>query len=819
MGHLRRRPAVLGIAADGKLQVLAERSGRMKFEWSLAGQQDPAGGAGFVVALPPSPLSRLRIDLPPELAPAVDHGVVTEDGPTMLRTVPDRGFRRWRIELGGWPGCRLRLAKAGGEEARPQAIVASQSSTYDFSPRGLELTVALNVEGRREPLRALELVLDPGLELVHASLDDVPLAWNMAASQGEKALRATIEVPPPLQEGAAKLRLRAIAPLSMGGDWKLPRIVVTGAACRLSTARLSVAAPLCIQRLQTHGCRQVGMAPATTTTMSAWCPTWGPSVSAETAAPSRSTAADKSAVASGNPKVAAGEQLDFETFAADAAIEVRLGQRPTEVQAVSATATVLGQGKMSSRVAVDFRTAEGPVFSLSADVSPNWTIDSIESQPTDALDDWSTDRGAPGAPAGGSRVGGTQKLSVRLVRPLAAARPLRLIASARRLYAFPGKNLGIDDLVPLHFTGLAESKRWIDLRASGANELRLTAGDRSHRGDIKELTAAELDLFAEPPGDWLFREDGGASSLRLSLESRRPAYSSAIRVEAVAGDGFLAENYSFVCTPSKSAPVDRIVVHFTGHRDIPLTWTVEGLEEKRFAARRWSAQQEALAGLTADEEAWDVTFRRPRSVETTIRASRKTRLGGPVAVSLASLPDAARQDAMLIVRSLGPQVVRIKTRRLQSLPTEAASTEQLQTARATYRYEPRTEAMPQTEPAIVLTSMSNPSPTAWVWDCTVHSRFATDGAADHVVSYNIQNAGRRQIHLALPAPLARSDVHGIWVNDRPAAAFSQPSPPAPLPEGEGSKISPPLPLGEGRGEGSAGGVQLTIRSASRPEVH
>ena len=40
-------PAVLGITGDGKLQVLAERSGQMKFDWSLAGQRDAAGGVSF----------------------------------------------------------------------------------------------------------------------------------------------------------------------------------------------------------------------------------------------------------------------------------------------------------------------------------------------------------------------------------------------------------------------------------------------------------------------------------------------------------------------------------------------------------------------------------------------------------------------------------------------------------------------------------------------------------------------------------------------------------------------------------------------------
>ena len=218
--------------------------------------------------------------------------------------------------------------------------------------------------------------------------------------------------------------------------------------------------PLCVERLETHGCRQTAAAAL---------------------------------------KPAGGEQLDFENFASDARIDLSLAQRPTEVQAVAATATVLGQGKMSSRVAADFRTALGPVFSLKADVLPNWTIDSVQSQPADALDDWTLDRS-----------GGGSKLSIRLARPLSSSRPLRLVVLARRLYAVPGRNLGIDDVVPLRFSGLSESKQWVDLRASAPNELRLSGGDRLRRVEAKDLTASDLDLFSEPPGDVLFRDDAGA---------------------------------------------------------------------------------------------------------------------------------------------------------------------------------------------------------------------------------------------------------------------------------------------------------------------
>ena len=299
----------------------------------------------------------------------------------------------------------------------------------------------------REPLRKITLGLDPSLELVEVAAGDESLAWAAATARGSKPRQVTIELPPSLQIGGAKLTLRAIAPLSMGGSWKLPRILFEGVAFRSSTIRLAVPSPLCAEHLETHGCRQTAVAAL---------------------------------------KAPAGEQLDFDSFAADAGIDLSLSQRPTEIQAVSATTTRIGQGKMSSRVATDFRTGGGPVFLLEADVLPNWTIDSVESRPIDGLDDWTLDRS-----------GGTARLSIRLARPLSSARPLRLIVSARRLYAFPGRNLGIDDFVPLRFVGLAESKRWVDLSASGGNELQFTSGDHLRRTDVKDLTAAELDPFED----------------------------------------------------------------------------------------------------------------------------------------------------------------------------------------------------------------------------------------------------------------------------------------------------------------------------------
>ena len=780
-------PVALGMSSDGRLQVLAERGGQMKFDWSLAGQEDAAGGVVFDVALPPSPVSCLRIELPAESAPTVDRGVLSDEGPvekveSQMSKVEGPRFRhssfdfshsphRWRIELGGWAGCRLRIGKKGSDEARRQVVLANRSTVYNLSLRGVDVAVQLNIasgapDAHREPLRKVTLDLEPSLELLEVAAGDQPLSWTAVSEEKVESQmsnveglwfrhssfdlrhsplrRFDVELSSPQQNGAVQLRFRAVAPLSMPDAWKLPRIFIDGVVCRTDTVRLAVSSPLCIAGLTPHGCRQTAVTAL---------------------------------------KSAAGEQLDFEAFDPEAGLELSLCQRPTEVQAVSATATVLGQGKMSSRVATDFSTAEGPVFALEADVLRRWTIDAVESQPADALDDWTLE----------NRDGGT-KLSIRLAHPLTSVRPLRLIVSARRLYAVPGRNLEIDDVVPLRFAAPVTSRRLVDIRASGPNELRVAAGGTRStkyppwRVDVKELTAADLDLFAEPPGDLLLHDDaatrtrdpragtpvpaGYPAALRFSVEARKPTYAAVIGVEAILGGGMLEENYTLVCTPVKSAPVDHLVVHFAGRRGDPLHWSVAGADESRFTARRWTTAQESAAGLSADEEAWDIAFRNPQSARIEVHAMRKTKISGPLPLCLASLPDAASQQATLTVRSLGRQAVQIRTHRLTPLPAETVPAGQIQTVRASFQYDPRSETTPQAEPAIVLTTIDSESPAAWVWDCDIHSQYAADGAGEHTVTYLIQTAGSRQIDLKLPAPLVRRDLHGVWINDKPTTAFT-----------------------------------------------
>ena len=141
---------------------------------------------------------------------------------------------------------------------------------------------------------------------------------------------------------------------------------------------------------------------------------------------------------------------------------------PPSCRPSAATATALGQGKMSSRVAADFRTDEGPVFGLDADVLPHWTIDSVESQPADALDDWTLEN------RGGAR----------LVHPSDAPPDRR---SATAVDRFGAATLCFSRPQPGHrrrrAAALCRAGRsrggWSISAPAAPNELRVTAGRAS----------------------------------------------------------------------------------------------------------------------------------------------------------------------------------------------------------------------------------------------------------------------------------------------------------------------------------------------------
>jgi hypothetical protein len=720
-------PATLGCGGDGKLQALVERAGRLQWQWSLHGRTDTTETLAFQIELPAAAINRFTVDLPNALIPVVDRAVV------LGATPAGAGVSRWQIELGGHSRFRLRLAPADGADRRPRLAQVRQSMVYDLSLRGVDIAAQFRVEAHREPLSQLTFTLDPSLRLISALLGDASAAWSVAPSASGDRTQLVLTLPEPIREGVGVVRLKATCPLVLDQPWKLPRIVPEGTFWQEGGAVLLAPEPLVIERLVPLDCRQSGFAAL--------------------------------------PAPRQGESSQFEYFGPQASVELLLAEHSAPLQSTSGIATELGGGKMTSRVVTDFHAGDAPRFSLEAKVAPQWTIDSLESQPAEALDDWDL-----------QRQGDWRKLAVRLAKPLTPTRPVRLVIVARRLYAAPGRNLGLEDVVPLRFLPADGGKRLVTVFAAGPFELKIAGAERLKCLTAQSLDAAEMDLFGKAPGELLFRDDGTAG-LQISLESRRATYAGSVRSEACAVGDVIQENYLFSCLPPKSGGVDRVLVRFSHRRNVAPRWSLANDDEPP-AARQWSAEQQAAAGRPPEEETWELTFPRPRTDPLVIRASRETKPSGPQAVSLATLPDVTSQECTLVLRSLGPRPLEISSNRLKPIANAAAPPGQYQTVRGTYRYDPSRDATSLGEPAVVVALVPVPPlPLCWVWNCELQSQFAADGTGQHLISYRLQNAGASHVALTLPPPLTRQDVRGLWIDGSPApsvrqyAALGAPSPP------------------------------------------
>ena len=437
-----------------------------------------------------------------------------------------------------------------------------------------------------------------------------------------------------------------------------------------------------------------------------------------------------------------------------------LAERPAVLQVRTATATELGDGKLSSRVAAEFRTAEATQFSLTARLSRGWTVDSVESSPADVLEDWTFERQE-----------GQRKLTVRLAKALTPGRPVRLVVMARRLYVSPGQDLGLDDLRRSVFLAAADEQPLVTVRAGGQFQLKLAGAEKLSRLDPAQLDPVEIDLLAEPPGELLFHNDSGAAGLKVALENRKPGYAAVLQVEACAGDETLRENYRLRCTPPPAVRVDRLVVRFSHRRDAPLRWSL-GTDEQAISARRWSIEEQLSAGRPPEEETWELSFRRPRSRPFEVRAHPHFQACRPAAGQSGFAAGGERRASDTGAAGGGDEVAGDQEPSAHGHSHRSGPARPMpDSVRAAYRYDPLRDATAAPEPPLLLwTTEASCTPRSWVWHGELQSHYLPDGTGQHLADYQLQSCGESAIRLTLPQGVSREAVHGLWIAGIPAAA-------------------------------------------------
>lgn len=696
---------VLGLATDGRMAVLVDRPGTLEVTWTLDGQRGPSGEVGFQLDLPRSPATGLQLDLPVEVVPSSSQGLLSLAGPA------SNGRQPWQIDLGGRHRTHLRLKAVAGDERGLNLL--REAVTYEFTPRGVDVTAQLSLDVHHEPLRTVDLQLDSGLQMVAARYGDQAVPWSAVVDAENRTQRVVMELPEPVLGVGRVLRIAATAPLPTAPRWRLPGLAPQGVFWQEGIRTLLVPAPLVLEDLVPVGCRQSKLG--------------------RLSAPQT------------------GESIELQCFAPGATAEVTIVERLADLRFSSGTTLLLGADAVAAEMIADFQVSFGERFSLEADVSPEWLIDSVESEPVGAVHDWKVTSNAS-----------STVLMVRLSRAVRLDEPVRLRISGRSRLSPLGRALGAEQLRMAAFREASAARRIVAARAMGPYRIRLRDPEGRAQLDPQRLTGPQTDLLNMKPGDTLLDWTPAAIPWEMFLVEQPAQFTADIRCEVLATAGPVIESYRLRCVPD-AAELQRILIHFSPARSDLLRWTVGREVTGPWNARRLADTEQTAAGIELGGETWEITIADPPSGAIELSATRETAWERDVAVSLASLPAARSQDGTLLVRTLDGTAIEVNSRRLKAVPAEPTPADRYSSVRAVYKYDPSRERLLSLGPAISISRVDAAHRPAGVlaWTCRIDSRYEPNGRALHQVEYRLENVGRPSCTLTVPAGCKSL---GMWVD-------------------------------------------------------
>lgn len=753
--HELASTARLGMDAGGKLAVVVEptvisedgtpspadsanttpalESTELQFDWSLRGARASSGALMFDVQTPACPTTRLQLDLPANVTPVVNHGLVTElTEPRAGKNAADdeeldedefdesEPRRHWLIELGGRTRTTLSIVTKELLEQRQRYVLLRQAVVYDLTAEALEASFDLNLDIYHEPLRQLTLEMDPALRITSVRLGDTPLTWTIAPGVAGNKQRVVIEFAEPLSGHERQLRVATLARIERQQTWRLPGLRVEGVVWQEGSLTLQVPEDLELCALTPHAARQTKAVAATA--------------------------------------MRTLEQHQFQSLAADAGLEIFVRDRQARIECEEGLTLKWDGPHLTGRLVSQIFARQGAAYQLVGNLPPGWVVDSVETEPASALDDWTV-------------TGGTEQesqLTVRLAQPVTTQQSLQLRVHAHRRAPARNERLQPDEYRLADWQQVKRLRRLIAVQTETQQQLALVGDAGLVRLDPKTLTPTEQRLIDAPASRLVFVEASATPAFALALRSESPRFAAETSTTFVLGADLLSESHSIRIVPD-GTPISRVLVRFTPALPREVTWKLEENSGAEITAR-------PLA--TANGELWELLLPRPQNSPLTVTAERQTNLRPGDALRetpLVVVADAETQRGQITIEVADGVSPVVEQQGLKPvLLSEATSA-----TRARFLYQPA-----QDQRLLIghAPAEARPAPL-WAWSRQMIGRVDTTGQRICTVSYYLENTGASQWLLRLPpgARLRQARVNGARLTNLAA------------PETE---LAIPLPLGE-----------------------
>ncbi|HVU86672.1 MAG TPA: hypothetical protein VHD36_05095 [Pirellulales bacterium] len=696
------QPVELGLDEDGEATLIADRAGTVTGTWSLRGRHDNDGQLAFRFELPRAALSTLLLTVPPGVVPTAGSGVAS-----LVEEQADRHV--YRLLLGGASELSLRLPLQAAAVPGQPKVLMRESAVYNLSPRGVDLAAVWKLDVHSTPVHQLEVVLDPGLQLVLARLGESEVPFTTLAANGQESSRILLNLPDALSGSDRPLRLSAIGPLPAGKSAPLPRIRAADCTWQEGTCTVLVHEPLVAQRLATRDCRQTKY--------------------------------------SSLPEPNRGESFEIQWFSATSTVELDLAREKPRTRLSTGLLLELDDDLAKAQLVAMAQGVRGRCLSLVADVGSAWLIDAVDAEPRDALDGWhvNTEEEVP-------------ELTIRFSRPLPTDSPVKLMIRAHRA-ASNRETWPAGELEVVRFRNVDIDEQWLSLQPAPGRAIALAEVENLVRitGDVP-LTALQ-NIFQEAPKHPVYRFDPLASRFSAKIVDERPAFAAKIAITAQVNEAGVSESCSLRCQPDDD-PVSRVLVRFSASRPEPPRFELAGEGQAALVARRVVS---AVPEVSDEGETWEILLARPQSAGFEIHCERVTPFADQIAVGLVNLPDAVTQQAQVTVDAAADVSISVEASGLT--PLAVSDDPGMPGTRGVFQYN-------RAEPAdkIVVTRQHGSlglKTAGIVWHRRTESHYDVAGNSWHTSTFRLQNSGQSSVTVTVPE---RCEITLFWRDGRSESA-------------------------------------------------
>jgi hypothetical protein len=563
------------MTADGLLVALVNGSDVLAFDWQLPGRRDPFGAELFDISVAESSRSSIKLSLPEGSRLEASAGIV-EQQPSA-----NAALETWSVQLGGARETRLRCAPSGLPASGPLVLVREENSCT-VTQGELETQCQLRLDVYREAATRLEVELIGDWSPTSIRQGDAQVPFDLAGDGRTAVLRFE----PPLAGLNRRLTFTGRAAVQERQRVVAPRVRIKDAAWLDGTLAV-VASKVLLRDWELQGVQR--------------------SAGEQMPGPSR--------------------RWILQNDRALTAFVVE--QLPTGIRAETGSTVRLDVEAATASVVADFTAETTGAFELGGDVSPGWIIDSLETVPPQALDDWEV---VPRE----SR----QFLTVALRRSVSPAQGVRVMIEAHRPAPAPAENLEGDQLRPVRWQ--VESKGYLALGIDPLWQVEFR-GDRAQRVDPSLLTTAQTERLALAEDVLLFADDDTFDSARLELAAETPQFTAAWELR-VAVNGNRFRQQSDLRVEPTATPVERLHVLVRPPAGKALQWQLPGEDSSSLEARLVRGSDDP-----AGEDEWELSLARGRRNPFTLQASFDSAAAGRYSARFFRCVEAASQPARIVM--------------------------------------------------------------------------------------------------------------------------------------------------------------------------